>query len=154
MQFHQHSEMVHTSLKLRTSPLSEQLSLVSNLRVQFGSCISCRGLIDRHTWRTEQPPPLSGRRVMLPWVHKLACAGPTPMLLEYLRIVSASLLQVQACDMGNDYDSRRQNKRLNKKAGREAAEKGDAKDKRQRTKGRAKVNRALLSNSEDSVAFR
>ena len=49
--------------------------------------------------------------------------------------------------MGNDYDSRRQNKRLNKKAGREAAEKGDAKDKRKRTKGRAKVGPERTSSS-------
>lgn len=49
--------------------------------------------------------------------------------------------------MGNDYDSRRANKRLNKKAGREAAEKSDSRDKRQRVKGRPKV--AISSSHVD-----
>lgn len=43
--------------------------------------------------------------------------------------------------MGNDYEARRANKRLNKKAGREAAEKSDARDKRVRVKGRPKIRR-------------
>lgn len=43
--------------------------------------------------------------------------------------------------MGNDYESRRTNKRLNKKAGREAAAKEDSRDKRQRVKGRPKIRR-------------
>lgn len=41
--------------------------------------------------------------------------------------------------MGNDYDARKRNKKLNKRAGREAAE-ADDKSKKQRSKGRPKVS--------------
>lgn len=46
--------------------------------------------------------------------------------------------------MGNDYDARRRNKKLNKRAAQDAAD-ADGKSKRQRTKGRPKVGGILLS---------